>query len=324
MKATLNFLLSLSSLSQHGEIYVKPPHTRIHPAEDEFWAEIPRPELINRIIPVLEEVNPYARYAALKALQALIKHSIVTSQLATKLIARAGDSYGFVGQTALQEIKALASRDDFRSAIMTPEAQDQITSMLKDTLWFVHTAVLRALTSLASHGQYASSCNRYPDRSPDAVGVAIATPAIIAEVLPGLENADDIVRETTIDFVASLSEYDTIQAQLANFKEKLFFMLGDIYINVRQAAMKALKILSKIDGLSDDIPGLVNKLSTSLKGGPSQRQIGLQVFGEFAQIYWRRNRSIWNVCKHRSRSTRRRWLWQRLCQKRKRSVPSSN
>jgi hypothetical protein len=123
----------------------------------------------------------------------------------------------------LQEIKALASRgtdldsrvvlslnyelDDFRSAIMTPEAQDQITSMLKDTLWFVHTAVLRALTGLASHGQYASSCNRYPDRSPDAVGVAIATPAIIAEVLPGLENADDIVRETTIDFVASLSEY---------------------------------------------------------------------------------------------------------------------
>jgi hypothetical protein len=90
---------------------------------------------------------------------------------------------------------------------VTEEEQEQIISMLKDVSWRSHTAVLTALSSLANHGWYDSSRNRYPDSSPDAVGVAIATPAIMNELFPGLENADEDVRKATIEFVVSLSEY---------------------------------------------------------------------------------------------------------------------
>ncbi|KAK7018383.1 hypothetical protein R3P38DRAFT_3360152 [Favolaschia claudopus] len=230
-----------------------------------FEGGTPQLESIAGLIQALEADDIRDRYAAVRAIRFLAEHSSdpVTGAMVTTLLARLGDEL-WVSDTASEAIWAITSREGFRSAILSQEAQEQFIRSLKKPAWLARRDMLRMLTGLA--------------RS-DVLGASIAIP-LIPQLLEAVEDSDEDVREAAITFVISLYDYNQIRPQLSTLRSKIVYSLGDLYANVRLAASKALRLLPVSS--SHNLGLEVSEVSGLLI---LERPRALRILTEFAQYY---------------------------------------
>ncbi|KAK7030195.1 hypothetical protein R3P38DRAFT_897213 [Favolaschia claudopus] len=179
IKLTRQSLVSLSDL--------------ILPNKKIFEAEIPDVGSIPGLIQTFE-AEENGRYAAVRGICFLVKHSTVTGPMVTNLLVHMGS---WVSDTASEAIQAIASRDGFGEAILSQGAQQQITKLLYDATWFVRRDMLRMLTNLAKDGH----------------GAFLATP-IIPHLSQAVTDSDEDVRETAINLAVSLYDYSHLSSPL--------------------------------------------------------------------------------------------------------------
>ncbi|KAF7334578.1 hypothetical protein MVEN_02287700 [Mycena venus] len=228
-------------------------------------------ETIEKVLPLLEHSSLGIREAAVRTLRALLQRGAMTSYITAKLVAGLAAGNFFCSSVS-ETLENLSQRDDFRSAITTPEVQDEINRVLtSDPPWCFHLALFKTLSGLSKH---------------DAVGARIATPTILAQLFPGLSHWDEDVRAATIDLIVALGEHSNLRAKVfdANVLEKLLSMLGDPYDCVRQSAFRALSAFYKHGDFGSAIAaGIRATIDTFLTGESLKLQLCLRFLHDISK-----------------------------------------